>query len=113
MSAGAAGKTRRPTMKVGARVMVERHHVSLRVLPGDPGRTVLSQHTHRNHNYFRVCVKKKDHRVCLIKFDLFPAGAQPVAISQEHIKCVLHKDEEEPPNYRLEEESMGGRRWTT
>ena len=95
-------------MKVGACVVVERCHVSLRLLPDDPGRTVLNQHTHRNHNYFGVCVKKKDHRVYLIKFDLFPADAQPVAISREHIKRVLHQDEEEPPNDRPEEEIVEG-----
>ena len=104
MASSGTGEKRRPTMKVGARVVVERRHLNLRVLPHDPGRIVLDQQSHRNHNYFGVCVRKKDHRVYLIKFDLFPADAAPVPISWEHIKRVLHKDEEEPPNDRPEEE---------
>ena len=108
VSTAAAGEQRRPTMKVGMRVVVERHHVSLRVLPNDPGHAVIDQHSYRNHNYFGVYVKKKDHCVYLIKFDLFPADAQPVPISREHIKRVLHKDEEEPLNDHPEEEIIEG-----
>ena len=96
-------------MKVEARVVVERHHLSLRVLSHDPGRAVLlGQHSHRNHNYFGVCVKKKDHCVCLVKFDLFPANAQLVPTSWEHIKRILHKDNAKPPNNCLEEEITEG-----
>ena len=53
-------------------------------------------------------MKNKDHRVYLVKFYLFPVNAQPVPISREHIKRVLHKDEEEPPNNHPEEEITEG-----
>ena len=96
-------------MKVEARVVVERHHLSLRVLSHDPGRTVLlGQHSHRNHNYFGVCVKNKDQCVHLIELDLFPVGAQPVPIFWEHIKRIHHKDNEEPPSVRPEKEITEG-----
>ena len=94
---------------IGSVYVVERFHLILRVPSHDPGRTVLDQHLHRNHNYFGVCVKNKDHCVYLIKFNIFPAGAQSVPISREHIKRVLHKDEEEPPNNRPEDEIIEGK----
>ena len=60
VSAAVGGK-RRSTMKVGVLPVVECHHLSLRVLPNDPDHTVLDQYLHQKHNYYGLCVKKKDH----------------------------------------------------
>jgi hypothetical protein len=58
-ASAAAEEKHRPTMKVGARVVVEYHHISMRVLSYDPGRVILDQRSHRNHNHFGVCTKKE------------------------------------------------------
>ena len=93
-----------PKCKIGARVVVERKHLNLRVTPGEPARVVLDLHNQQNYNFYGHVTGKAKHAVWNVVFDLFPSDQPPLSVARTHMKKVLRPDDESPA-YDREQES--------
>ena len=89
-----------PQLRKGARCCVQRKHINLLVLPGQPGRDVLDQNPNQNYLFYGTYVGPRANKIVAIKFDMFPMDAGPVLLARPQIHRVLRQGEEMPPFYR-------------